>query len=203
MTWSRYPAESRVVPSCPNTFRRLLRHTCNMAGVMRVGACGEHWGLVASDQAGHIDGRLVARALGLVVSAPSLGRLDARHIDAAHMVNTERLLARPGGPKLGHVDAPRLGSPADSARVEVSTRLSGCSDVARGLAHITKPASTCPAWTLGASLNAMRPAPTTSPTSTCLTRRRVTRRASTWPLSGSPVRAGSPYAAIHARVLPD
>jgi hypothetical protein len=31
MIWSRYPAASRVVPSCPSTFRRFLRHTCNMA----------------------------------------------------------------------------------------------------------------------------------------------------------------------------
>jgi len=26
-----YPAASRVIPSCPTPFRRLLRHTCNMA----------------------------------------------------------------------------------------------------------------------------------------------------------------------------
>ena len=31
MIRSRYPAASPVVPSCSSTFRRFLRHTCNMA----------------------------------------------------------------------------------------------------------------------------------------------------------------------------
>ena len=49
MIWSRYPAASRVVPSCSIPFRRFLRHTCNMAqaetmrGVNRPPCSSRRW----------------------------------------------------------------------------------------------------------------------------------------------------------------
>jgi hypothetical protein len=40
MLRSRYPAASRLVPSCSSPFRTFLRHTCNMAGPVAVGRRG-------------------------------------------------------------------------------------------------------------------------------------------------------------------